>query len=66
MTAITPGSASARLVSMRDDARVGVGAAQEPAVRHAMQAEIARELRLAGHFGDRVDARRVVPDDSAR
>ena len=48
------------------DAGVGVRAAQEPAVGHPVQAEIARELGLARHLGDGVDARRVMPDGGER
>jgi hypothetical protein len=42
------------------DAGVGVRASQQPTVGHPVQAEIARELGLARHFGDGVDARRVM------
>ena len=44
------------------DAGMGVRAAQKPAVGHPVQAEITRELGLARHLGDGVDARRVMAD----
>ena len=64
-TAKTPGSASASRVSIGDDARVGVRAAQHGRVEHARAAEIVHEAAAAGHQA-RVLLERHRPPDPAR
>ena len=63
MTAKTPGSARARVVSMRPDARVGVGAAQQLAVGHARQDQVVGVAGLPGDLGPGVDLGERLADD---
>ena len=55
MTACTPGSASAREVSIELDARVRVRAAQRLRVQHARQHDVVGVDRGAGRLGEAVD-----------